>query len=95
MRPLGLRLRKYLVRGLLHKYTFMLDQLTTEEFVKLNLCIFMKLAFLVHSMNKLPMQVLMTLVRLRTCCGGARLLSKYTIYEILCANCRKLTGLVK
>lgn len=52
MRPLGLRLRKYLLRGLLHKYTFML-----EEFVKLNLCIFMKLANLVNSMNELTMQV--------------------------------------
>jgi hypothetical protein len=34
-----------------------LDQLTTEEFIKLNLCIFMKLAFLVNTMNKLTMQV--------------------------------------
>lgn len=57
MRPPGLRLRKYLLRGLLHKYTFMLDQLTTEEFVKLILCIFMKLACLVNTMNKLTMQV--------------------------------------
>jgi len=35
----------------------MLDQLTTEEFVKLILCIFMKLACLVNTMNKLTMQV--------------------------------------
>ena len=79
MRPLGLRSREYLLRGLLHKCTFML-----EEFVKPNLCIFMKLANLVNSMNKLTMQV--TLLRLRTCCGGARLLSKYSIYEILCTT---------